>query len=401
MCLINVCRVVNSGDGIKSSRAILINGISMNNLDNLRALAIGAVYLHHLAHVSHIPIPFFEGPGGPMLGLHLFFLLSGYFITQSAEKYSFGVYVTHRIARIFPAYLFVFLVFGFATNVIGFEKIIQFPGQFVSNLTLVQQLYPESLLRYDVTHVSWSLTVEIIWYLAAPLTLFGIRKRPFSMLFGSIFVSTAWVVMAQMGRLDMLYSSQIVGNLPYRFLFINNNFVGYYCFFVMGGVVFVMRDRIGGINNMKLMAIFTVLVSFYPTWYPLVFYPFFLTGIGISALLIIALNSPTLESRVSKWIADISFSIYLIHFIILDVVFNHWRVAGWGGVLISTTFTLLLASLSYRWLEKPFMELARHVTKRNVVSTCDAGGLDHHLFPPTTTNILLSNSLAADKHENQ
>ena len=350
-----------------SSRHHLYSEIHVNNLDNLRAVAIGSVFLHHLAHASHVALPFFDGPGGPMLGLHLFFLLSGYLITQSAERYSFKAFMIHRVARIFPAYLLVFIIFGFARHVYDLDTVMNYPLQFLFNVILMQQLYPESLLRFDVTHVSWSLTVEFLWYLAAPLTLLGIRRSPLAMVVGAIILSTTWVLLVQLGSLNMLYSTQIAGNEAYRFLFLNNGFLGYYCFFVMGGVIYTLREKVLALNNLKLIAIFTVFVSMYPTWYSLLFYPVFLTGVGIAALMIIALNSPVLENRFLKWIADISFSIYLIHFIMLDLIFNQWKLVGWPAILIATLTTLLLASLSYRWVEKPCMVWARRVTNPKIV----------------------------------
>ncbi len=338
-----------------------IYNIHMNNLDILRAVAVISVFLHHLAYVSHIKIPFFYGVGGPMLGMHLFFILSGYLITQSTEKYKLSVYCIHRIFRILPAYLFVFIILGLATHAYRIDSVINFPVQFVFNLLLMQQIYPESLLRFDATHVSWSLTVEVLWYLAAPVILLGIKKSPVFTLLGSIILSTVWVILSQSGALDFLCSSLIQDNPSYRLLFLNNSFIGFFCFFVMGGLIHVMRDKIK-INNLVLIAMFTVFACLYPAWYTLTPYPIFLTGIGVAALVILALNTPNLELPLLKWVSDISYSIYLIHFIVLDYVFNHWGWLGFYGAVFATALTLLLANYSYRWIEKPFVTIGRKVS---------------------------------------
>ena len=300
-----------------------------------------------------------------MLGMHLFFILSGYLITQSAEKYTLGVYCIHRAFRILPAYLFVFIILGLATHAYHISTVINFPVQFVFNLLLMQQVFPESLLLFDATHVSWSLTVEVLWYIIAPVVLLGIKKSPVIILLASIILSTVWVILSQRGELDFLLSSLMQDNPRYRLLFLNNSFVGYFCFFVMGGLIHIMHDKIK-INNFVLIAMFSVFCLLYPAWYMLIPYPIFLTGIGVASLVILALNNPTKKLQFLKWVADISYSIYLIHFIVLDYIFNHWGWIDFYGAFFAIALTLLLANYLNKWIEKPFMTIARKVSSVSV-----------------------------------
>ncbi|MDP2768732.1 MAG: acyltransferase, partial [Giesbergeria sp.] len=158
---------------IKSLRA-LFNNDRQNNIDLLRAIAVVSVFIHHAQHVYGGNFPFFGEYGG-QFGPQLFFVISGYLISASCQKHSLRDYAIHRIFRIIPAYLFFFIGIGVLTGIINFHRITQLPWEFLANLLLLQQLFPSALISFDVLHVTWTLTVEVLWYALAPLLVIGNR----------------------------------------------------------------------------------------------------------------------------------------------------------------------------------------------------------------------------------
>ncbi len=135
------------------------------------------VLVHHVhAHIG-MGIPYLNTFGG-LLGVQLFFVLSGYLIADSASRHPLGTYAWHRILRIFPAYWVAYLFVGFVGRRISWDQVQGDPTSFLLNMVNLQQLDPVALIEFDVLSVSWTLTIEVLWYLLAPLVVWLGRKQP-------------------------------------------------------------------------------------------------------------------------------------------------------------------------------------------------------------------------------
>lgn len=331
----------------------------MNNLDILRAIAILAVFAHHLAHVYHFKIPFFHQHGG-WFGVQLFFLLSGYLIIQSADKYSLKTYSLHRILRIFPAYLLIYLSLGFYGGVLTLQRISEQPVDFILNLTLLQHFSPSAMTGFNVLNVTWTLTIEICWYICAIFLVKPLKRFPTTLLLLSFVISTLWTYLATHHQLDWLFQSP---NDEQRYLFLNNAFPAQLSFFVIGAYIYFKQDFLTKQNPFLIMLIGVVILSSWAEAVHLLTNPNFISGIGLAAIMIIALQAPTLYVPFLKWIADISYSIYLLHFSLLLYAYHHlnWKsdASIWGAI----TLILTIATMSYYVVEKPAMRVARKYPK--------------------------------------
>lgn len=151
-------------------------------LTGLRAIAAGLVFFYHwFFHYADswpllIRAPFRVG----YVGVPIFFALSGFLITLRYYdafidgRTTYWSYVTKRLIRIFPLYLFVltFFVaaFGRPANMIPdttFGWIVLY--------TLTQAFFPD-LIFYG-TLVGWTLTIELVFYLIAPFILLSISRK--------------------------------------------------------------------------------------------------------------------------------------------------------------------------------------------------------------------------------
>jgi peptidoglycan/LPS O-acetylase OafA/YrhL len=111
-----------------------------------------------------------------ILGVELFFLISGFVILMSVFGRSAGEFAASRFTRLFPAYWFsvvaVFLLYTF-TSVQGFRPNLS-PTGYVVNLTMLQ----EGVGVADASGVYWSLWVELRFYVLIGLfALIGITLR--------------------------------------------------------------------------------------------------------------------------------------------------------------------------------------------------------------------------------
>lgn len=332
----------------------------MNNLDVLRAVAILAVVAHHLAHSYAFNIPFFHQHGG-WFGVQLFFLLSGYLIIQSADKYSFKSYIIHRLLRIFPAYLIIYLSFGVYSGVLTLQRIIEQPLDFILNLILLQHFSVSALKDFNVLNVTWTLTIELCWYTCALFLVKPIKRFPHTSLLLSFVISTLWTWLAMHQYLDTYFFVQ--PDDWKRYLFLNNAFPAQFAFFVLGAYIYFEQEKLIKLNSLMLGLVAVIILASWAETVHFLTNPNPVSGLGFAALMILGLQVATFQAPVLKWIADISYSIYLIHFSVLLYAYHTLNWKSPLGMIGAFTLILTIASLSYYLIEKPSMTWARKLTK--------------------------------------
>ncbi len=123
------------------------------------------------------------------VGVNLFFVLSGYLITQGLfpqerDRFYFGNFWVRRAFRIVPAYALLLLSFLAARALWpaswpGAERLFNSAIPFWSYLVFTQNLHMASLgyLGNDWLRVLWSLAVEMQFYLFISIAVFLIPRR--------------------------------------------------------------------------------------------------------------------------------------------------------------------------------------------------------------------------------
>jgi len=165
-------------------------------LDGLRFIAIAAVVLFHLSGylASHSPVSFATPPAQDRLaqllvhghyGVQFFFIISGFILAlpfashylRATPRVELSAYYTRRLTRLEPPYLFSLIAF--------FAILVMVKGEGVGEL--FPHLAAGSVYLHNIIYgtgnrlngVAWSLEVEIQFYLLVPLLtkLFAIRGR--------------------------------------------------------------------------------------------------------------------------------------------------------------------------------------------------------------------------------
>lgn len=325
-----------------------------NNVTLLRALAATAVVCHHLATYAGIDVPFLGRAGG-LLGVQLFFLVSGYLIIRSARRHSLADYTVHRIARILPCYwVAVFIV---SVVVYGRSPMAFGPdwGYAVLNLFALAHLSPKALLHHDVLTVSWTLTVEWCWYLFAPLLarLAPANDARWWMLAtaAAIAMSSGWVALAQTGALDFAWAHAFRQEVDsrgvsfLRFAFITNAAPAHLGFFMVGCAVSRFEQTLIRVPAIYPAIVFVAFVPFYAQWNQLLgINPSIASGVGLGALFVLALRVRPTCGRLLHLLGEISYPVYLMHVPLLLVVFQRWQMPGFAGLL---TFLAMLTATAY------------------------------------------------------
>jgi peptidoglycan/LPS O-acetylase OafA/YrhL len=186
-------------------------GFRLPALDGLRGIAILAVMLHHFKTYGSGSG---SGPWGRAYsaaadfgwaGVDLFFVFSGFLITgilydsRSSARY-YSVFYARRTVRIFPLYYaclsFVFFVVPFALRRAHqeqfIEPVVQPAYQAYAWLYLLNWLI--GLRSFEVVspliHPFWSLSIEEQFYLAWPLVVRHVGRRPLMGVCGALIATS-------------------------------------------------------------------------------------------------------------------------------------------------------------------------------------------------------------------
>lgn len=402
-------------------------------LDGIRGLGCLAVVVGHVGEF-YTPVTHHKALLDVLgLALILFFVLSGFLLflpyvrrltKPDGEMPDTRTYFLHRVFRVFPGYVVIFLIANFVLRAVYVDNpttqlpgsghgtgMITDPGKLLANLTLMQTYIPE----YMQTGInpSWSLTLEIAFYLSLPLLgvlLFSLRKRvdihPLKL---ALVAPAILLVVAYIGRAltPWVYSRVNVHNfqpdggeyLPdiwlqnwgpnlaavfSRSILTNADLFAYG---MLAAILFVAIEQaiIGEraakwIHRAAIMAIpvFGVLtLKLVKDQSP---FGYGVLGI-VSALFITMVILPLswgMPSRLARcldirpfyFIGLISMSVYLWHYPLLLLLGRFDLNAGdsWGGMLrnmaVVTLATLVLATITYYAVEKPGLDLAKRFRKR-------------------------------------
>jgi len=170
-------------------------------LDGLRAVAIAAVVLYHATD--------FTFPASGLLGVDLFFVLSGFLITtlllgehDRQGSVSFRSFYRRRALRLFPAVFVLLGVFLAASVVVADAKrallgVVAGLG-YVTNLVLAAGHVED--LPFGLTHL-WSLSAEEQFYLVWPLILFVLFRARLGL---AMAACAAGVLLTQLRALDLM-----------------------------------------------------------------------------------------------------------------------------------------------------------------------------------------------------
>lgn len=318
-----------------------------SSIETIRAIAVLLVFVHHLHSILGLNIHYFSQVGG-WLGVQMFFIISGYLIIKSASKYSARTYAKYRIYRIYPAYIFWFFTFSLIFNQINADSLDI--KSLLLHLTFLQHFFPAAYLKYNALSVSWTLSVEAVWYVIAFLVAIPFFKRPTLFAFLAIAVSCLWTFGG-----NVYFPSYGLLNDHQKNLFGNNNIIGQLPFFFFGAWIAAKEPKF---DQAALLSIVISTLLLFPAWAPHSPHPIFITGFGVAAFFLMLKNTRYTNAKPVKFLSDVSYSFYLIHYpiivIVANSISNKYQVA-----LVSLVATLVLSYISYRLIEQPFINYSK------------------------------------------
>jgi len=161
----------------------------VQGLDALRAVAIGSVLFFHLGKIAEELSPSFSHPALNVLqfgkfGVELFFCISGYVISLSLNNHkSAKVFIAARFFRLWPSLIIVngIIALLWISTLFPHSFFVPLSGYdfFISILLIDPTLL--NLFLTDESHwttgVLWSLSIEIIFYVASAVGWYFLKIR--------------------------------------------------------------------------------------------------------------------------------------------------------------------------------------------------------------------------------
>jgi len=351
----------------------------MPQLDGLRAVAVSAVLVHHFFHPPRI-----GGVDLALLGVWLFFVLSGFLITgillRSRDQVDYGGYqgrfvlrqfYARRILRIFPLYYSVLLLA--ATIDLGdVRDTIFWHLAYLSNYLFATQQYWGA-----VTAHFWSLSVEEQFYILWPaLILFAPRQLLLKLIISAIAIGPIFRVVAHF--LDFNWIARMTV-LPASLDALGLGALLAYCSHHAGDkpiLIKRLKQCICWLGVPGLIALLSLqtLESYdlvgdvrVNAWFiePVLWALMFVWTIDRASLGFTGIGAKMLECSPLAYTGKISYGIYVYHpfvylllpilFYAIDVDFTRLSPLLQFGLLVGTT--VVIAALSWQLLEGPINSL--------------------------------------------
>lgn len=349
------------------------------DIDGLRAVAVLSVVAFHV---------FPDQIKGGFVGVDIFFVISGYLITQiilsqlNAKNFSFYDFYSRRIRRIFPSLILIFLtcyVFGWFTLLSDdfkqLGKHIASGSTFISNLILWNEsgYFDSSSDAKPLLHL-WSLGIEEQFYIVWPFFLWAIWKSKLNPLFIIVTLAiTSFVLNLSRVNQDAIATFyapetrfwELLSGAILAWITLNNKLMWvqskYKTNFFLLRILRFRTSIYSTINNFISLAGLALLIFSIIKLNRTLAYPGAWAALPVigTILMIVAgpnawFNRYVLSSWPAVWIGLISFPLYLWHWpILVYTKIISIDLPSFNIRILIITLSVFLAWLTYKFIEMP------------------------------------------------
>ena len=342
----------------------------IKGLDGLRALAVVMVLAYHLK----LPIA-----KSGLLGVTVFFVLSGFLITrilitEIEETHTIDLknFWVRRIRRLIPAVLSMSVVIIFVSAVVNRVVFTKGCKDFIASVLGFNNWWQifNKVSYFEAagapspfTHC-WSLAIETQFYLIYPILLLLLsrvfRKRKKR---GKVFASlSALLAVVSMILMAVLYNpngdpSRVYYGTDTRAFSL---LIGALAAIQMEYRIIKVRlpRKIWALIGSISLVILTCMMIFISSYSSFLYYGgqaivSLLTAFVVYAVTVSkSMLNKILGHNALKWIGDRSYSIYLWHYPII-ILISGGKKSAWWIMLIEIVLSVVLAEISYRFIETP------------------------------------------------
>ncbi|WP_047607926.1 acyltransferase family protein [Rahnella aquatilis] len=303
------------------------------------------------------------------LGVSYFFILSGFIMVWSArDNDTVGDFYLRRFAKIYPTHCLTWAM----AFVIGAMSLYQYK-LWSSNLLLLNTWVDDVHYFFVGNRPSWSLCIEAMFYLSFPF-LFRIMKTiPKKFDLPGLALVTAASLLVQIYIYIWVEPNKMMGAFPIsqQHFWISYIFPPSRIFEFLAGMFAARLLMNGRMLVLTKTASFALLAAAYigSMYIP---YQFSMSVVFIIpvCLLITSIAGDDLKNRntllntkTSVWLGEISYSFYMVHFLVLFYFLNLTAgrkfslPEGIALIAVALVLSVSCASFLYKYFEVPMMKL--------------------------------------------
>lgn len=337
-------------------------------LDGLRGFLALSVFFHHFVVTyywkvngswTRPPEDYYQNYG--KVGVAIFFMITGFLFISKLLNSKWSVdwlkLFKSRIFRIMPIYIFAV---AFITLIVFHNSAYQLNS---SLYILLKELFKWGVFRGGnindfentriiIAGVDWTLKYEWAFYVLLPVISVFFSKANRTV----IFMSCGVVILLFFRPVSLLGFSSI-----------------YAILFLVGGIsAYIVNFKLPFINKIRSKA--TSLVVFFllsgVLFYPRTFDFFHIFMMSVFFILVVLGNDifGVLRLSSAKLLGEISYSIYLLHGMVLYILFTQLSILDITSLSVNEysllmpivgVLVVIISSITYLYIEKPFIEYGR------------------------------------------
>lgn len=310
--------------------------------------------------------------GSGAFGVDMFFMISGFIIALSTERTTSSfIFAIRRFFRIYPAFIVVFLngTFTVYTSYSGDELL--------RSMFFIHRDYENTSpgFGFNILGPAWTLGYEIYFYFVFMVSMFISWK--YRLVITSVILILPIIILQLIFSDIISFAGNASPNIP-----TNSNFYSILRFtgspilieFVIGMLLYFIYKNIT-ISVSKEFSLFVLsisILSFFSFYFNDKYSSFGLYGFGFWSLFLIVgflfydKFVGFKENIILSFMGDISYSIYLSHYIVIQLL-NAYRPDWWmndvgiSKFLSATTLCIVAATLLYVFVEKPFIKYGKKI----------------------------------------
>lgn len=303
------------------------------------------------------------------LGVSYFFILSGFIMVWSArDNDTVGDFYLRRFAKIYPTHCLTWAI----AFIIGVMSIYQYK-LWSSNLLLLNTWVDDVHYFFVGNRPSWSLCIEAMFYLSFPFLFKVMKTIPEKFDLAGLIIVTAASLLVQTYIYLWVEPDKMMGAFPIsqQHFWVSYIFPPSRIFEFLAGMFAARLLMNGRMLVLTKTASFTLLAATYigSMYIP---YQFSMSVVFIIpvCLLIVSIagddlkyRNTLLNSKTSVWLGEISYSFYMVHFLVLFYFLNLTAgrkfslPEGIALIAVALVLSVSFASFLYKYFEVPVMKL--------------------------------------------